>query len=205
VRITEIPRWVKAVALAIYLVAFPLAIYPWWAHPTLRVLLGNMDSKVDKMSGLLALSPDIELDLQNDVIVLYGVRYSLEVFRALGLAKLGTVLRIVGRDNGVVAVEQLPDPLAPAPPDTAEQAEAYRQRVEAAEQHIKHQLGPATYEMLMLEYEKRLKAKQEQMEAERARLAAQGQRAEFAKQVVEHARRTAAYAAMVLEHQKAAG
>jgi hypothetical protein len=49
---------------------------------------------------------DIELDLAAETITLFGVKYALEIFRALGFAPLGTVLEVIERERGTVTVKR---------------------------------------------------------------------------------------------------
>jgi len=65
---------------------------------------------------------DITIDLERGFIEVYGMRYSLEIFAHLGLGPIGTWLRIVKREDGVVTCERKPggeDP--PLVDDDAEQ------------------------------------------------------------------------------------
>jgi hypothetical protein len=50
----------------------------------------------------------IDIDLESHVITLYGVRYALELFEHIGVGPVGTWLRIVKREDGVVTLERKP-------------------------------------------------------------------------------------------------
>lgn len=57
---------------------------------------------------------EITIDLERNLITIYGVCYSLQCFEYLGLGPIGTWLRIVKREDGVVTLERKPggeDPL----------------------------------------------------------------------------------------------
>ncbi|MEX8520036.1 MAG: hypothetical protein AB3X44_16120 [Leptothrix sp. (in: b-proteobacteria)] len=49
-------------------------------------------------------------------IEIFGVRYSLELFKNFALAPLGTVLQIIDREHGTVTVRKLDQPAAPRLP-----------------------------------------------------------------------------------------
>lgn len=49
----------------------------------------------------------IVVDDQRDEITIEGVRYSQALFRCVGIAPVGTALRIVRRQDGVLTVETL--------------------------------------------------------------------------------------------------
>jgi len=57
---------------------------------------------------------DVSVDMERDVITLYGVDYALELFHVAFLP-VGTVVEIIARGDGVVTYKQLP-PLAAAAP-----------------------------------------------------------------------------------------
>jgi hypothetical protein len=48
-------------------------------------------------------------DEDNDVLTIEGVKYAGDIFRTLGLAPVGTTIRIEGREDGVVAVRRIDD------------------------------------------------------------------------------------------------
>lgn len=51
---------------------------------------------------------EITIDLERNLITIYGVCYSLQCFEYLGLGPIGTWLRIVKREDGVVTLERGP-------------------------------------------------------------------------------------------------
>lgn len=50
----------------------------------------------------------IAIDFEKKTITIHGVRYSLEIFEHLGLGPIGSWLRIVKREDGVVTCERKP-------------------------------------------------------------------------------------------------
>jgi len=53
-------------------------------------------------------SCDVKLDLQNDAIELFGIRYALTCFRELGLGEPGDTFRIVSRESdGVIVLQRI--------------------------------------------------------------------------------------------------
>lgn len=53
-------------------------------------------------------SYDVKLDLQNDAIELFGIRYALTCFRELGLGEPGDTFRIVSREpDGVIVLQRV--------------------------------------------------------------------------------------------------
>lgn len=50
----------------------------------------------------------ITIDFEQKVITVYGVRYALEIFEHLGLGPIGSWVRIVKREDGVVTCERKP-------------------------------------------------------------------------------------------------
>lgn len=61
------------------------------------------------MNGL-PLSASIKVDDLGDVIEIYGIRYSGELFRGLGFAAKGTRFEVGERASGVVTLHRI-DPL----------------------------------------------------------------------------------------------
>lgn len=51
----------------------------------------------------------IEQDEDRDLVTIEGIRYSRELFRSLGIAPVGAVLRIESREDGVLTVTRLPE------------------------------------------------------------------------------------------------
>jgi hypothetical protein len=52
---------------------------------------------------------EFAIDLDGDTILLFGTRYSLSLFRTLGLARIGRRFEIVARDkDGVLTLRDLP-------------------------------------------------------------------------------------------------
>jgi hypothetical protein len=49
-------------------------------------------------------APDLILSISDDIITLFGVKYSTGFFRTLGFGAPGTVLEIVSRDDGTLTL-----------------------------------------------------------------------------------------------------
>lgn len=50
---------------------------------------------------------EITIDLNNDTVRLFGVTYSLDLFRTLALGPIGSAFRIKQREDEVVILEAL--------------------------------------------------------------------------------------------------
>jgi hypothetical protein len=50
---------------------------------------------------------DIAIDIASDTIRLYGLRYSLGLFRTLGVAAVGAAFRIVHREGETLTLETI--------------------------------------------------------------------------------------------------
>jgi hypothetical protein len=50
---------------------------------------------------------DIAIDLASDTIRLYGIRYSLGVFRQLAFGPVGTVLCVARRDDETLTLKEV--------------------------------------------------------------------------------------------------
>ncbi len=46
-----------------------------------------------------------------DVMTIEGIRYSGELFRSFGIAPIGALLRIVNRQDGVITVNRIAEPI----------------------------------------------------------------------------------------------
>jgi hypothetical protein len=69
----------------------------------------------------------IKIDIDHRIITIFGIRYSMEIFRHLGLGELGSWIQIVRRENGVVTCER--GPVGDRPPaPTIEELEALLQQ-----------------------------------------------------------------------------
>ena len=66
----------------------------------------------------------IKIDIDHRIITIHGIRYSMEIFAHLGLGELGSWIRIVRREDGVVTCERAPVGEAP-PEDDAQQDPGY--------------------------------------------------------------------------------
>jgi len=53
------------------------------------------------------LSHAITIDTRADTIEIFGTKYALEVFRALGFGPVGAVFKIVKRNDGVLTLHTL--------------------------------------------------------------------------------------------------
>jgi hypothetical protein len=53
---------------------------------------------------------DVSLDIERDVITLYGVNYSLQLFHSLAFLPIGTVVEIVARKDGTLTLKEPPAP-----------------------------------------------------------------------------------------------
>jgi hypothetical protein len=49
-------------------------------------------------------------DVNSDTYEFFGIRYHSDLFRTLGLGAIGTVLRIIKREDGVVTLETVESP-----------------------------------------------------------------------------------------------
>jgi hypothetical protein len=53
------------------------------------------------------LSHNITIDTRADTIEIFGTKYALEVFRALGFGPVGTVFKIVKRTDGTLTLHTI--------------------------------------------------------------------------------------------------
>lgn len=68
----------------------------------------------------------IKIDIDHRIITIFGIRYSMEIFRHLGLGELGSWIQIVRRENGVVTCERGPvGDRPPANEDDSQQDPGY--------------------------------------------------------------------------------
>ncbi len=52
----------------------------------------------------------VTVDIDADTITVFGIRYSLALFRLLGFAPLGTTFRILDRPDGTVTLLRMDEP-----------------------------------------------------------------------------------------------
>ena len=60
---------------------------------------------------------DVPFEIDDDrTILIYGVRYSMGIFQHLGLGPIGSIIQIVSREDGTVALRRIYDYVPPAEP-----------------------------------------------------------------------------------------
>ena len=64
----------------------------------------------------------ITIDFEKKIITVYGVNYALEIFEHLGLGPIGSWVRIVKREDGVVTCERMPGGEDPQEDDAEQRA-----------------------------------------------------------------------------------
>lgn len=55
------------------------------------------------------LSDEVKVDEHRRTITIFGIEYADEIFRYLGLGPIGSVLRIIKREDGIVTLKRLRD------------------------------------------------------------------------------------------------
>lgn len=73
----------------------------------------------------------VEIDTAREVITINGINFAFSLFDALAFAEIGSELRIVGREHGVVTMERF----YPARPN-----EALKAKVESLENQLEDQI-----------------------------------------------------------------